>query len=209
MKSVVAAKRAAARAGGMGVKGKGRAVVARVLAMFCLLSALLLTDAAAQESAWTSPTARLLLRYESGWTALPRDRSPADHRVVFAIEHRGFQTESRRMRVCWVMENPLDLPEPLSQAAANGLVAMYTTNPESAAGESITFLGQQNGVQLVEGQKDRDGMRRRTRRFFLAAGGNVTEVIVSCSAGTPLSDAEVASVDQVLNSLSILPEAKP
>lgn len=161
--------------------------------------------ALAQDASWTGGAGRYALNYESGWSPLPEERMPPIAHLVFAVEHTRFQAESRQLRTCWVIENPLGLPEALTQEAANGLVATYFARPESAAGETLALLGEQNGVQLVAGEKDQNGMRRRTRRFFLATSGAVTEVIATCSIRMPATDAETASADRILESLTIGP----
>lgn len=178
-----------------------------ILACVITIWALGAASAHAQTSVWTDPTGTFSLSYEAlGWTPIaPADLQPEEGDVLL-LEHNGFQAGGQ-MRMCGVRSVPVpQAPRGMAQSRAN----LAVTNRSQADFENVTRAAlsdfsrsDMNGVAVAAFSFEADQYLNYWRLFYLARGDETLQVNISCGMTRPATEAEIANVNALLQTLQI------
>lgn len=182
----------------------------RVFAAFVMAAALSLSGVArAQDAVWVDPAGRYSLGFEAlGWTGTP-SVATAPNIMAFV---RNDSPRDDRMRICFVREELVPNSLGITQAAANNILDGWTEARISQVVQrpvSNVRRVRVDGVTAMDYTSERDGLAIVARFFMLETSPGVQLITISCSAETPLTDEEAASMRAVQESLRIRPRTAP
>jgi hypothetical protein len=180
------------------------------VAALCLLA----TPAFAQDtpvSAWTDPLGRFSMDFAAnGFAPLPPVAD--DPAQVIAVEHGALQRNANAARMCAVRESRVPRMAAMDQGQANAhLYALAERDIAARFDGQLTEYGRTrvDGVSLISFRLDSGQFQQYWRLFYLARDGGVVQAAIACGGVGPLSMLDLSVMNDTLNTLRFLPEARP